>query len=595
VERIGPYQILEELARGGMGAVFKALDPQGNTVAIKVLLSGKEASPAQRARFDREARALAKVNHPNVVRLLDVGEHGGGPYLVMDFHEEGSLEDALKKTLLSPECAARLGSQLAAGLGAVHSQGVLHRDLKPDNVLFSLNGAALLTDFGLAKDLNRESETQRLTKTGIFLGTPGFWAPEQASGRIQECGPATDVYGLGAVIYAALSGRPPIIGAGLIAILAATADERPPPLCSLRPEVPRDLESVVMRCLEKEPSARWQSARELRLALDACLHASPAPSRQELAAPLLAVIAVVAVVSGGLLATGPWNDQSSPTQPSATQPSATQPPPTQPTPSAQSLYDRGVAAFDAQRFGASAELFRRAADRGHPGGMVRLASMLRMGQGAPKDEAQAVRLQRRAAELGNPVGMYNLGISLANGSSGLAVDRAQAAEWFRRAAAKGYTSAMLDLGIMLMTGQGVARNEGEAIQWIRRAAEAGDARAMTSLGTATARGQGVPEDKAQALLWFRRAAEAGSAQGMYNLAQGLQEGHSGTKDETQALEWLRRAAEKGYSPAMFSLALSLGKGVGVPKDEKQALIWLRRAATGNDPDVRRKARILLDR
>jgi serine/threonine protein kinase len=270
VEQIGPYKVLEELGRGGMGAVYRALDPEGNAVAVKVLSLPHEACK-QRSRFERESAALKKIDHPNVVRLLDTGEFRGVPYLVTELQRHGTLERALATALLSPRVAALVGEQLAAALQAAHEQGVLHRDLKPENVLVGADGRALLTDFGLSKALDGLNESQRLTRTGGLLGTPGFWSPEQARGSQREVGPPTDVYGLGAVLYASLTGRPPVEGASLVETLIATQEQTPRPIREFRLDVSPELEAIVLRCLEKEPSARWPSALALGDALRSLL------------------------------------------------------------------------------------------------------------------------------------------------------------------------------------------------------------------------------------------------------------------------------------------------------------------------------------
>ncbi|MBL4849533.1 MAG: SEL1-like repeat protein [Planctomycetes bacterium] len=595
--QIGRYAVLEELGRGGMGRVYKGRDPNtGREVAIKVLLKGREASPEQRTRFDREARALAKVEHGNVVRLLDVGEDKGAPYLVMAFHPAGSLEDMIRTTLLSPSAAVRLGTQLAAGLEAAHAVGVLHRDLKPGNVLLGLNGSAMLTDFGLAKDLEREGQTQALTKSGLLQGTPGFWAPEQAEGRLDAVGPATDVYGLGATLYAALSGRAPFVGEGLIAILTATANDRPPSLRSLRPEVPRELESVVMRCLEKAPAARWASAAELKQALADCLHAGEAPSSSRRLG-LLAVAGVVAVCGGvviagvsGAMGAAPKTSPTADTRSADAQADDTQAADTQ---SADTLYEAGRAAIKAQRLEEAAALYRRAAERGHTGAMGFLGVMLAQGSGVAKDEAQAVEWYRRAAEGGNARAMTNLGRMLARGS-GVAKDEAQAVEWYRRAAVKGDVDAMTNLGLMLENGRGVARNEAQAVEWHRRAAEKGDARAMTNLGLAIARGSGVAKDEAQAVEWYRRAAVKGDVDGMISLGFMLENGRGVARNEAQAVEWYRRAAEKGSTTAMTNLGFMLEYGRGVPTNEEQAVEWYRRAAERGDTRAMTNLGVMLE-
>ncbi|MBL4847728.1 MAG: SEL1-like repeat protein [Planctomycetes bacterium] len=567
--RIGRYEVIEELGRGGMGAVYRGRDPEtGQEVAIKILLKGRDASPHQRTRFDREVRALAKVEHPNVVRLLGVGEERGAPFLVMAYHQRGSLEDMLKTSLLSPDLVVSLGIQLAAGLAAAHAEGVLHRDLKPENVLLGANGSVLLTDFGLAKDLSREGETQALTQSGMFQGTPGFWAPEQAEGRLSEVSPKTDVYGLGAILYAALSGRPPIVGEGLIAILAATTSERPPALRSLRADVSPALEAVVMRCLEKDASARWGSASELKQALVECverLEVSPRPLRLR---SWFASAGVVALLAGAfLLLAGLWRARTP--QPPA-------------SPSASALYERGLVDWHAERLRESGALFRAAAEQGHTQAMYKLGSMLSTGQGVTQDEAEAAEWYRGAAEKGHPQAMANLGLALERGR-GVTQDEAEAVEWYRRAAEKGNSGAMVNLGFMLSTGQGVTQDEAEAAEWYRRAAEKGQPQAMANLGVALERGRGVAQDQAQAVEWYRRAADKGHSGAMAGLGFMLSRGRGVAQDEAQAAEWYRRAAEKGRIEAMFSLGEMLERGRGATQDVAQAVEWYRRAAEKGHP------------
>ncbi|MBL4844992.1 MAG: SEL1-like repeat protein [Planctomycetes bacterium] len=579
--QIGRYEIVEELGRGGMGAVYRGRDPEtGQEVAIKVLLRGRGASPHQRTRFDREARALTKVEHPNVVRLLGVGEERGAPFLVMAYCRGGSLEEALKRSLPSPDLVVSLGVQLAAGLAAAHAQGVLHRDLKPENVLLGADGSALLTDFGLAKDLSREGETQALTQSGTIQGTPGFWAPEQAQGKLDAVGPRTDVYGLGAILYAALCGRPPIVGESLIAIMAATVSERPAPLRSLRPEVPAALEAVVMRCLEKDPGARWGSVSELGRALAVCLEGAEGPARSAWVVGLASagIVGVVTLLGGALLLAGQWG---------ATAPEPTPGPSASQTASASAdlLFERALADRRAKRFRESAALYRRAANLGHSGAMHNLGVMLEKGLGVAKDEAEAVKWYRRAAEKGHRQAMYVVGVLLEQGRGVVDQDDGQAVKWFRRAAEKGHPRAMDNLGVLLAKGRGVTPDEAQAAEWFRRAAERGDTSAMSNLGVLLEKGQGVTQDEAEAVKWYRRAAEKGEAKAMFSLGVMLDYGRGVGLDEAQATKWYRRAAEKGDSQAMFSLGLALGSGRGVDQDEAQAVEWYRRAAEKGKPEA----------
>ncbi|HBP22513.1 MAG TPA: serine/threonine protein kinase, partial [Planctomycetes bacterium] len=197
--QIGPYQLEGELGRGGMGVVYAATDLRsGAKVALKLLLSTREATPAARRRQEIELQTLSRLPpHPHLVRLLDAGAHQGAHYTVSELVAGDTLEDRLRAGPLPVADALRLARELAQALIAVHAQGVLHRDLKPDNVLLrASDGAALLTDFGLALDL--EATYTRVTRSHALMGTPGYWAPEQALGETRAVGPATDVYGLGA-------------------------------------------------------------------------------------------------------------------------------------------------------------------------------------------------------------------------------------------------------------------------------------------------------------------------------------------------------------------------------------------------------------
>lgn len=265
--RFGPYQTQAILGQGGMGRVYLARHTESGTqAALKVLTGCEGASDAQKRRFQREIRALGQVRHPGIVEILDAGEERGLPWFAMRHVAGGTLNDRIRKEGgVSPEAAIDLGLQLCVALGVVHSQGILHRDLKPDNVLCQADGTYLIADFGLAKDLSREASV-RLSQTGALQGTPGYWAPEQAQGSGNRATPQTDVYGVGAVLYAAVTGVPPIVGESLLEISVATQERPPTPPSSLA-SVPRGLEAVILRCLAKAPVQRYQSMGDLEAAL----------------------------------------------------------------------------------------------------------------------------------------------------------------------------------------------------------------------------------------------------------------------------------------------------------------------------------------
>jgi serine/threonine-protein kinase len=271
------YEILEELGRGGMGVVYKARQLGLNRiVALKMILTGGHASHVDLARFRTEAEAIARLGHPNVVQVHDVGEHGGLPYFSLEFCPGGSLDRKLEGTPLPSRQAAELVLKLARAIHEAHAKGILHRDLKPANVLFGEDGTPKITDFGLAKRLDGPAGQ---TANGAVLGTPGYMAPEQAAGKIEEIGPTADIYGLGAVLYELLTGRPPFRAVTRLETLRQTVENDPAPIRLLNAQVHRDLETICLKCLEKEPDHRYPSARQLEKDLEHYLAGEPISAR----------------------------------------------------------------------------------------------------------------------------------------------------------------------------------------------------------------------------------------------------------------------------------------------------------------------------
>jgi WD40 repeat protein len=255
------YEILGVLGRGGMGVVYRARQIKAKRlVALKMILAGPHAAGPELARFRTEAEAVARLQHPHIVQIFEVGEHQGLPFFTLEYVEGGTLARRLAGTPLPPPQTAALGEALARAMEAAHRAGVIHRDLKPANVLLTPDGTPKVADFGLAKALGEESGQ---THTGAIMGTPSYMAPEQGRGSTKEIGPLADVYALGAILYECLTGRPPFRAATVWETLEQVRSQEPVPPRALQPKVPRDLETICLKCLHKEPARRYPSAAEL--------------------------------------------------------------------------------------------------------------------------------------------------------------------------------------------------------------------------------------------------------------------------------------------------------------------------------------------
>jgi serine/threonine protein kinase len=268
------HEVLEELGRGGMGVVYKARQNSLNRlVAVKMIQPGLHVPGEELQRFRIEAEAVARLQHPNIVHIYEVGEQSGCRYLLLEYIGGGSLADKVGNQPQPPDQAAELVETLARAVHAAHQRGIIHRDLKPANVLLTEDGIPKVADFGLAKMLpaltpaGQEKETasdaRGPTRSGVIMGTPSYMAPEQARGKIQAIGPPTDVYALGAILYHLLTGRPPFRADSPLDTLHQVISQAPRRPSSLQPDVPRDLEAICLRCLEKEPAQRYASAAAL--------------------------------------------------------------------------------------------------------------------------------------------------------------------------------------------------------------------------------------------------------------------------------------------------------------------------------------------
>jgi tetratricopeptide (TPR) repeat protein len=252
---IAGYQILEVLGIGGMGIVYKARDERlARFVALKMIRAGSDAWPQDLARFEAEAKAVAAIDHVNIVKIFEIGEHDGLPYFSLEFLSGGSLAAKIGGKPQPVDEAARIVEVLARAMHVAHEHKVIHRDLKPGNVLLAADGTVKISDFGLVKRLEGDSGQ---TRSGSILGTPSYMAPEQARGENQTVGPAADQYALGAILYELLTGRPPIQGTSVLDTLEMVCSTEPVPPSQLQPKTPRDLETICLKCLQKEIPRRY--------------------------------------------------------------------------------------------------------------------------------------------------------------------------------------------------------------------------------------------------------------------------------------------------------------------------------------------------
>ena len=308
VRYFGDYELQQVLGRGGMGVVYKARQVSLNrAVALKMIKAGVLAGDAELQRFQNEAEAVALLDHAGIVPVYEVGEHDGQRYFSMKLVEGGNLADQLQRFKTNPRAAATLLAETAEAVHHAHMRGILHRDLKPANILIDADGHPHVTDFGLAKRVEGDVD---MTQSGAILGTPAYMSPEQASGRRGTITTATDIYGLGAILYALLTGQAPFAGESVIETLDAVRTRPPESPTKLDAHIPLDLETICLKCLEKDPRRRYASAHELAADLNNWLDSRPIAARRVGAAerawlwckrkPAIAALAASVVLAAGL-------------------------------------------------------------------------------------------------------------------------------------------------------------------------------------------------------------------------------------------------------------------------------------------------------
>lgn len=320
---IGDYQVLKELGRGGMGVVYKARHRKLNReVALKMILAGPHAGNEALERFITEARAVAHLQHPGIVQIFDIGEHEGLPFFSLEFVDGCDLQQKLKNTPQDPKESAALVEKLCHAMQYAHDNNILHRDIKPPNVLLDQNGEPKITDFGLAKEVDSEAASTG-TQAGTIMGSPSYMPPEQARGEISSVTPRSDLYSLGAVLYEMLTGRPPFLAPRPLETVMQVVHNEPVPPRQLLSEIPVDLETICLKALQKDQSARYQNCQELAADLRRFINDEPILARPIGAAerlwkwckrnPKIAFpsgLAMTAIIATAVIATWAWQATS---------------------------------------------------------------------------------------------------------------------------------------------------------------------------------------------------------------------------------------------------------------------------------------------
>ena len=629
--RLGHYRIIALLGRGGMADVYRAEDERlGREVALKAVPPEFARDPERVERFEREVRAAARLTHPNIVTVYEFGQGAGQHFYTMALMPGGDLKARIRAHPggMPPAAARAVAAAMARALDYAHRQGFVHRDVKPENILFGEDGVAQLTDFGIARAM---SSGTRMTATGMSIGSPHYMSPEQARGK--EVDGRSDLYSLGVVLYEMLTGRVPFDAADTFAVGLSHINDPVPVL----PPAQQDWQPVVDRLLAKSPDDRYASAGELaeELASDALPQApatrvmparrdvgrptpskesatrstAPATTRRGPLAALAGATLALAVVGIGYVA---LQDSIRPERlrsnggegSSAVRTAELRPAPVRPTPPSNSaspvedddpesarpvpqsparsaLNDGGggapAAEAPAVTGGNDLEALRRAAEQGNAAAQTNLGNMYSNGRGVQQDRAEAVRWYRLAAEQGFARAQTNLGVMYSDGR-GVQQDRAEAVRWYRLAAEQGFARAQTNLGNMYSNGRGVQQDRAEAVRWYRLAAEQGFARAQTNLGVMYSDGRGVQQDRAEAVRWYRLAAEQGYAAAQTNLGVMYSDGRGVQQDRAEAVRWYRLAAEQGFARAQNFLGVMYENGRGVQQDFVEAVRWYRMAA-----------------
>ena len=591
----GNYRILKVLGQGGFGITYLAIQVRlDRKVAIKEFFmkdfcernettrqvtlgtaGSRETVNSCRKKFLKEAKHIAKLDHPNIIRIIDVFDENSTSYYVMEYIEGGSLSNKLGTTGLSMSEATRYILQVAEALKYIHKKNIAHLDIKPSNIMLNGNDEIVLIDFGVSKQYDFSTGGQTSVSP---VGCSSGYAPleQYDPNGVKDFSPQTDIYSLGATYFKLLTGITPLNAFG---ITKGFLQE------NLKAKgVPTAVISIICKSMEKSKENRFsdvssfiEGLNSISLRVDDSSdkedgniayeqyeeETAVMPSQEEIDSRVRCLI--------WCYNTRRYESAFEGFSEYAKIGNAT----------AQyylgKMYYEGQCVGGSRNYDKAAEWYRKSAEQGNAEAQCYLGYMYENGLGVSQDNAKAVEWYRKSAEQGYADAQNNLGYMYEEGL-GVSQDYAKALEWYRKSAEQGYADAQCNLGTMYRNGLGVSQDNAKAVEWYRKAAEQGNAGGQCNLGYMYEYGRGVSQDYAKAVEWYRKAAEQGHATAQCNLGTMYYLGRGISQDNAKAVEWYRKSAEQGHAAAQYNLGCMYRNGLGVSQDNAKAVEWYRKSA-----------------
>ena len=633
----GNYRILKVLGQGGFGITYLAIQVRlDRKVAIKEFFmkdfcernettrqvtlgtaGSREMVNSCRKKFLKEAKHIAKLDHPNIIRIIDVFDENSTSYYVMEYIEGGSLSNKLGTTGLSMSEATRYIFQVAETLEYIHKKNIAHLDIKPSNIMLNGNDEIVLIDFGVSKQYDFSTGGQTSVSP---VGCSSGYAPleQYEPDGVKDFSPQTDIYSLGATYFKLLTGITPLnafritkdflqeklkangVPIAVISIICKSMEKlkenRFSDVCSfieglnsisLRVDDSSDKkdENIAYKLYE-EGTAVMPSQEEIDIWVKNVISGEYNTGRYESAFEHFSEYAKMGNATAQYYLGKMYGDGRGVSRDYAKAVEWYRKSAEQGNADAQCnlgymyYYGRGVSG----NYAKAAEWYRKSAEQEDADAQYNLGKMYEYGRGVSQDYAKAVEWYRKSAEQGNAVAQCNLGIMYRNGL-GVSQDNAKAVEWYRKSAEQGNAGAQCNLGGMYYYGRGVSEDYARAAEWYRKSAEQEDADAQYNLGKMYEYGRGVSQDYAKAVKWYRKSAEQGNAYGQYYLGCMYLFGRGVSRDEAKAVEWYRKSAEQGNADAQYYLGCMYDFGIVVSLDEAKAVEWYRKAAEQGHVDA----------